>query len=75
MIMDMEEPVEVVVEMLIRRDGQRTDKIWRRGRCSLLFEVCTQGCICCAILPSGMGAHVVSSEHVEKKEMFSCSPT
>ena len=34
-----------------------------------------QGCINCAILPSGMGAHGVSSEHVENMEMFSCSPT
>ena len=35
----------------------------------------TQGCINCAILPSGMGTRGVSSEHVENKEMFSCSPT
>ena len=34
-----------------------------------------QGCIICAILPSGMGARGVSSEHVENMEMFSCSPT
>ena len=34
-----------------------------------------QGCINCAILPSGMGARGVSSEHVENMEMFSCSPT
>ena len=35
---------------------------------------CTQGCIICSILPSGMGARGVNSEHVEKMEMFSCSP-
>ena len=34
-----------------------------------------QGCINCAILPSGMGAREVSSEHMENMEMFSCSPT
>ena len=34
-----------------------------------------QGCITCSILPSGMGAHGVSLEHVENMEMFSCSPT
>ena len=34
-----------------------------------------QGCIIRSILPSGMGAHEVSSEHVESMEMFSCSPT
>ena len=34
-----------------------------------------QGCIICAILPSGMGARGVSSEHVENMEMFYCSPT
>ena len=34
-----------------------------------------QGCINCAILPSGMGARGVSSEHVENMEMFSCSPS
>ena len=34
-----------------------------------------QGCIICSILPSGMGASGVSSEHVENMEMFSCSPT
>ena len=32
-----------------------------------------QGCINCAILPSGMGARGVSSEHMENMEMFSCS--
>ena len=36
---------------------------------------CTQGCIICSILPSGMGARGVSSEHLENREMFSCSPT
>ena len=30
-----------------------------------------QGCINCAILPSGMGARGVSSEHVENMKMFS----
>ena len=35
----------------------------------------SQGCIICAILPSGMGVRGVSSEHVENMEMFSCSPT
>ena len=34
-----------------------------------------QGCINCSILPSGMGARGVSSEHVENTEMFSCSPS
>ena len=34
-----------------------------------------QGCIICAILPSGMGARGVSSEHVENMETFSCSST
>ena len=32
---------------------------------------CTQGCIICSILPSGMGARGVSLEHVENMEMFS----
>ena len=44
---------------------------------SLLFsrlDWC-QGCIICSILPSGMGARWVSSEHMENMEMFSCSPT
>ena len=34
-----------------------------------------QGCINCAILLSGVGAHGVSSEHMENMEMFSWSPT
>ena len=34
-----------------------------------------QGCIIRSILPSGMGARGVSSEHVDNMEMFSCSPT
>ena len=34
-----------------------------------------QGCISCGILVSGIGAHGVSSEHMENMEMFSCSPT
>ena len=34
-----------------------------------------QGCIICSIIPSGMGAREVNSEHVENMEMFSCSPT
>ena len=34
-----------------------------------------QDCTNCAILPYGMGARGVSSEHVENMEMFSCSPT
>ena len=34
-----------------------------------------QGCIICSILPSGMGARGVNSEHVENMEMFSYSPT
>ena len=29
-----------------------------------------QGCIICSILPSGIGARGVSSEHVENVEMF-----
>jgi len=33
-----------------------------------------QGCIIRSILPSGMGARGVSSEHVENMEMFSGSP-
>ena len=33
-----------------------------------------QGCINRSILPSGMGARGVSSEHVENMEMFSGSP-
>ena len=32
---------------------------------------CQQGCIICSILPSGMGARGLSSEHVENMEMFS----
>ena len=49
MIMDMEEPVEVVVEMVDQEGwptkgwtlstGQLTDKIRRRGRCSLLIAL------------------------------------
>ena len=35
----------------------------------------SQGCINCAILLFGIGARGVSSEHMEKMEMFSCSPT
>ena len=34
-----------------------------------------QGCISCGILLSGTWARGVSSEHMEKMEMFSCSPT
>ena len=34
-----------------------------------------QGCIIRSILPSGMGAHGVSSKHVENMKMFSCFPT
>ena len=41
----------------------------------ILLDSGRQGCLICAILPSGMGARGVSSEHVEHKEMFSCSPT
>ena len=36
---------------------------------------CTQGCISCGILVSGIRARGVSSEHMENMEMFSCSPT
>ena len=35
------------------------------------FSCDNQGCIICSILPSGMGARGVSSEHVENMEMFS----
>ena len=38
-------------------------------------HILKQGCINCAILVSGIGARGVSSEHVEKMEMFSCSTT
>ena len=41
----------------------------------VIFFINEQGCIICAILPSGMGARGVSSEHVENMEMFSCTPT
>ena len=41
--------------------ARRSTKKWNR----------TQGCINCAILPFGMGARGVSSEHVENMEMFS----
>ena len=42
----------------------------------LYFEVyVSQGCIIRSILPSGMGANGVSSEHAENMEMFSSSPT
>ena len=34
-----------------------------------------QGCINCGMLVSGIRARVVSSEHMENMEMFSCSPT
>ena len=34
-----------------------------------------QGCISCGILVSGIRARGVSSEHMENREMFSCSPT
>ena len=39
------------------------------------YDDADQGCIIRSILPSGMGARGVSSEHVENMEMFSCSPT
>ena len=42
---------------------------------SLVWSRAGQGCINCAILLSGIGAHGVSSEHMENMEMFSCSPT
>ena len=39
------------------------------------FHICVQqGCIIRSILPSGMGARGVSSEHVENMEMCSGSP-
>ena len=43
----------------------------------LIFERFSedQGCISCGILVSGIGAHGVSSEHMENMEMFSLSPT
>ena len=37
-------------------------------------DLVRQGCINRSILPSGMGARGVSSEHVENMEMFSVSP-
>ena len=33
-------------------------------------QTSAQGCIICSILPSGMGARGVSSEHVENMEMY-----
>ena len=39
------------------------------------FGYYQQGCIIRSILPSGMGARGVSSEHVENMKMFSCSPS
>ena len=40
------------------------------------FRACWRhGCIICSILPSGMGARGVSSEHVENMELFFSSPT
>ena len=55
---------------LAESDGQRgkSKKLWT-------YFTQRQGCIIRSILPSGMGARGVSSEHVENMEMFSCSPT
>ena len=50
--------------------------VWQKGSWSPNSTVLHwQGCIIRSILPSGMGAREVSSEHVENMEMFSCSPT
>ena len=44
--------------------------------CMAIFALAEgQGCIIRSILSSRMGAHGVSSEHVENMEMFSCSLT
>ena len=45
---------------------------WRITRINVTL---VQGCIIRSILPSGMGARGVSSEHMENMEVFSCSPT
>ena len=47
----------------------------KKGFITQIVYLGHQGCIICSILPSGMGARGVSSEHVEDMEMFSCSPT
>ena len=39
------------------------------------ISFCSQGCISCGILVSGIRARGVSSEHMENMEMFSYSPT
>ena len=50
--------------------------VWQKGSWSPNSTVLHwQGCIIRSILPSGMGACGVSSEHVKNMEMFSCSPT
>ena len=48
---------------------------WIRNSPTKYAQIHTQGCMIGAILPSGMGARGVSSEHVENMEMFSCSLT
>ena len=47
----------------------------KKGFITQIVYLGHQGCMICSILPSGMGARGVSSEHVEDMEMFSCSPT
>ena len=47
----------------------------KKGFITQIVYLGHQGCIICSILPPGMGASGVSSEHMENMEMFSCSPT
>ena len=56
----------------------KRDSVPKHEKITFLFLLLIfglQGCIIRSILPSGMGARGVSSEHVENMEMFSCSPT
>ena len=58
-----------------RSESDRTPGSGCSGGRNLRRQCRCQGCIIRSILPSGMGARGVSSEHVENMEMFSCSPT
>ena len=70
-------------EVLMRGEEAHSGGVIFLAACNRFCKIITphhqisngQGCISCGILGSRIGAHGVSSEHMENMEMFSLSPT